>query len=325
MGSINYGGKQMMLASARDISGLKRAAEVLQESEERFRSLVQNASDMILVLGIDGTLRYVSPSVEHVLGHKVEDIIVNDGSNILHPDDEERVQEFIADAVKCPDITSSVELRLRYANGSWRHIESTCNSLLDDPAVGGIVINSRDVTERKETEEALRKSEAGLAVAQRIAHVGSWEYDVGNDEARWSEELYRIFGFAPRTFVPTYRSFLSSVQPGDRARLRSAVRETLYHGRQGGIEYRIVRPDGEVRFVYAQYEVVYGADDKPAELTGTVQDITERKTLEEQLKYRAFHDTVTDLPNRPSSWTDSSMPWPVRRGGSTRSLCCSWT
>ena len=126
-----------------------------RRSEARFRSLVQNSSDMILILDTEGVARYVSPSYERVLGHKPEDVLGTDGSRILHPDDNERVREFIARVLEKPGLHPPMRIRVRHEDGSWRHLESTLNNLIDDPNVRGIVVNSRDVTERKEIEEQL--------------------------------------------------------------------------------------------------------------------------------------------------------------------------
>jgi PAS domain S-box-containing protein len=142
----------------------------------------------------------------------------------------------------------------------------------------------RDITERKRTEETLRRSEGGLAAAQRIARLGNFDYEVERDVARWSDELYRIFGFSPQQFVPTYKSFLGSVHPDDRRSIRRAVREALYEGRQDSIEYRILRPNGDARVVHTRFEVVRGETGGPIGLVGTVQDVTERKQAEEEIR-----------------------------------------
>src|SRR5215210_3606860 len=142
----------------------------------------------------------------------------------------------------------------------------------------------REMAERERIGGVLRRSEAGLVAAQRIARVGNFEYDFGMDEARWSDEMYRIFGFEPGSFVPTYKTFLGSVHPDDKRRLRRAVREFLYHGRRDDVEYRVLRPDGEVRYAYTRCEVVYGEGGEPLQLVGTVQDVTERVRTVEALR-----------------------------------------
>ncbi len=156
--------------------------------------------------------------------------------------------------------------------------------------------------ERERAEQALRQSESSLSAAQRIAHLGNWEYDIGRDEAYWSDELYRIFGFAPQGFVPTYKSFLNLIHPDDEKLLRGEVRAALY-GRRGripsNIDYRIVRPNGEIRFVSTRYEVMRDASERPVRLIGTIHDVTERKQAEETLReseerYRAVVEQAAD-------------------------------
>ncbi|MDP9439518.1 MAG: PAS domain S-box protein [Actinomycetota bacterium] len=138
--------------------------------------------------------------------------------------------------------------------------------------------------ERKWAEEALRRSERSLAEAQRIAHIGNWEYEVQEDRAHWSDEMYRIFGFSPGGFIPTYKRFLGLVHPDDKELIQRAVRETLYDGERHSIEYRIVIPNGGVRCVHSEYEVFSDEAGKPKRLIGTVHDITERKRAEEEVK-----------------------------------------
>jgi len=159
---------------------------------------------------------------------------------------------------------------------------------------------ARNLSERKRAEEALRRSESSLATAQRIAHLGNWDYDVTKDEARWSDEMYRIFGFAPQQFVPRYRTFLNFVHPDDRDLIRRSVRQTLYEEKHGSVDYRVVRPDGDIRVVQSYYEVVRVMSNRAVKLAGTVHDITERKRVEEQLKeseerYRTVVEEQTEL------------------------------
>jgi PAS domain S-box-containing protein len=141
----------------RDITERKEAEDALRRSEERFRSLVQNASDIIIILEADGTVRYVSPAIERVLGLQTEDVIGKNAVAFVDPDDRTRAIRTFAEAKKEPGVAPPVEFRLRHEDGTWRHLEINRSNLLDDPAVGGIVFNLRDVTDRKAAEEQLRR------------------------------------------------------------------------------------------------------------------------------------------------------------------------
>jgi diguanylate cyclase (GGDEF)-like protein/PAS domain S-box-containing protein len=411
-----------------DITDRKRAEEELRRSEERFRSLVQNASDVVTVIDADGITRYVSPSVERVLGYRPEDRIGASvlESSIIHPDDADTVRTAFAETLRSPDRILTTEFRARHADGSWRDLEAVARNLLDDPGVEGIVVNYRDITERKRAEEALsesegrfralferspdgillfdphdpdvlwrivdcnevaarmngyargdligrsinvliggkmcreraaeylgrlrtgpvhdrdvhvrrdgtafpieysssvisvggrelvlgidrditerehaeealRRSQASLANTQRIAHLGSWEWNLDRNELAWSDEVYRIFGLTPQEFAATNEAFLDRVHPDDRARVTAAADAALTGGGPYSIDHRIVRPGGEVRFVHEQAEVILAVNGRSLRMVGAVHDVTERKVLEERLKHQAFHDPLTGLPNR---------------------------
>ena len=134
-----------------------RTLRILGESEKRFRSLVQNASDIITVLDAEGNIRYQSPSIERLLGYRPEDLVGRNAFDYVHPDDLERGRSIFGEITKRSGASRPVEVRFRHAGGYWRYMEWIGNNLLDDPVVRGIVVNSRDVTERKETEKKLRE------------------------------------------------------------------------------------------------------------------------------------------------------------------------
>lgn len=139
-----------------------------------------------------------------------------------------------------------------------------------------------EIAERKKTEMALQKSEASLAEAQRIAHLGNWDWHIQTNKLYWSDEIYRIFGLTPKEFGATYDEFLNFVHPGDREFVKKAVQEALY-GRPFYVDHRIVLPDGAVRFVHEQGEVTFGENGEPVRMLGIVRDITDEKEKEMQL------------------------------------------
>lgn len=138
-----------------DVTGRRQAEQALQESEMRFRSLVQHASDIITVLDADGTVRYESPSIEHVLGYRPEELVGGNAFDYVHPDDlESAVSEFTG-VLSEPGGIKSAEFRFRHKDGSWCYLESIGSNRLEDPGVRGVVVNSRNVTERKILENRL--------------------------------------------------------------------------------------------------------------------------------------------------------------------------
>jgi diguanylate cyclase (GGDEF)-like protein/PAS domain S-box-containing protein len=202
--------------------------------------------------------------------------------------------------------------------------------LLEQEQIKGALIRKR-----QEAEEALRESEASLAEAQRIAHVGHWDFDWITNKLYWSDEIYRIFGVTEEESEGTFNDYFARIHPEDRELLDRAGKQL----REGGpvpLEHRIVRPDGEVRFVQLRVQFVFDESQKqpedypdesdggdfdesinflrrqlrlvdkhlgqlpgrPVRVVGTVQDITERKALEKQLEHQALHDPLTELPNR---------------------------
>jgi PAS domain S-box-containing protein len=135
-----------------DVTRRKEAEEELRQSEERFRSLVQYASDIITILGPEGIVRYQSPSIERILGYGPEELIGTNVFDHVHSEDAEQTQSVFAEALKNQGVSPPVEFRFRHADGSWRFLEAVGNNLLADPSVSGMVVNSRDVTERKQAE-----------------------------------------------------------------------------------------------------------------------------------------------------------------------------
>ena len=119
--------------------------------------------------------------------------------------------------------------------------EATVSPMLED----SVIIVARDISERRKNEEALRRSEAGLAEAQRMAHLGSWEWDVRTGEVWWSEEVFRIYGFEAGEFTPSLQRLMDVVHPDDRELLREKIDGALYSGEPYDFENRVVRPDGE--------------------------------------------------------------------------------
>lgn len=150
----------------------------------------------------------------------------------------------------------------------------------------------------KRTKEALGESEASLAIAQRIAHIGSWDLDLVTHKLQWSAEIYRIFGFPDGEVSASYDLLLEKIHPDDRLFVRHAMDRAIYEHETFSLNHRILRPDGTERIVHAQAEVVYNEDGWATSMVGIVHDVTERKQAENKLTHLAHHDPLTGLYNR---------------------------
>ncbi len=160
------------------------------------------------------------------------------------------------------------------------------------------VVIAQDITERKMAEESLRKSQASLAAAQRIAHLGNWDWDIVRGKLHWSDEVYQMFGMDPAAFTPSYEGFMERVHPNDRQRVDDAVRAAIETRQRYDTEFHVILADGRQRIIHAQGEVSYDASGEALSMMGTVQDVTARRHAEDRLNFLAFYDDLTALPNR---------------------------
>lgn len=275
-----------------------------------------------------------SESFEHHKARAIGSTLAN--MHYLNPDTLGRALEVLHRGL-FEDLQSGQVVRLRprlavliaeIAAGFFEQARDTI--LLEQEQIKGAL-----VMKRQDAEKALRESEASLAEAQRIAHVGHWDFDWITNRLHWSDEIYRIFGVTKEESEGTFNDYFARIHPEDRELLDRAG-EQLLEGGPVPLEHRIVRPDGEVRFVQLRVQFVFdesqgqleaypdgsdaaGLDEStnfldrqlrlidqhlgrlpgtPVRVVGTVQDITERKALERQLEHQALHDPLTQLPNR---------------------------
>lgn len=159
-----------------------------------------------------------------------------------------------------------------------------------------------DLTELKRSQERARRSEQLMVDTQGVAHLGTWEWDVSETTAVWSEELYRIYGLRPETYTPSYENYLALVHPEDRQRVMDATNRVFHKHVPYSHDERVFRPDGSVRYLHTWAHPVLDDDGKLVRLLGVCQDITDRKLAEidreliqAELAYRSNHDPVTAL------------------------------
>jgi PAS domain S-box-containing protein len=221
----------------------------------------------------------------------------------VHPDDRAQIRDSLQRAL-AGGATYREECRIIRPDGSVRWIATTGRGEYD---TAGVCVRMRgvslDVTDRKQADEEISRREAQLAEAQRIAHLGSYEWDVHSNTVERSEELCRIFGVALDQFPPTLEGYLERVHPDDRHVTRSAIETAFQQGTPFEFEERILRPDGTVRMLHSQGTWIVDTAGRPMKLVGICQDITERKRAEDEIRRseerfqmaaRATNDVIWD-------------------------------
>lgn len=275
------------------VAGDHDAAGSDAASEQWFRVFVQRASDVIVVLGPDARVMYANPAAERLLRSTTRD-----NSAVfahLHPDDRDRVATVFAEIVRAAGTSHPLRFRIAAPDGGWRVLDAVADNCLDDPAIAGVVLHARDVTDAEQSRDALHASESLLREAQRIAHVGHWTKNIASGCVEWlSEEMYAIHGLSHDAWMQ--RDYIDLVMPEDREAAMEAYRMALTHG-AGALTHRIVRPDGTVRHVRTRAETQYGSNGQPTRLVGTCQDVTDqvemRHALSERLKEQTCLATVS--------------------------------
>lgn len=238
-----------------------------------------------------GWLRFNDRLCE-ILGYSPAELRRTNWVELTHPDDlEEELQEFRR-ALHGEIAGYTREKRFIRKNGQTFHAMTSLRCVWgDDGKVNYFITFLFDITDRKKAEEALKKSQRGLARAQELAHLGSWDWDIPANSITWSDETYRIFSLKPQEFNATYEAFLLAVHPEDRQLERSAMSRVLADPRANyNMEYRVVRPDGMVRHVHLLGEIIRNQEGIPLRMEGFIQDITDYKRIESRL--RALNDKL---------------------------------
>ena len=150
---------QGFVTNSRDVTAQKEAEEAMRSNEKRFRAMAQHVSDIVVVLDAEGTLVYSSPSATRIMGYGDDEWLQRDALELVHPDDLEEIRRILDAVLAKPGPTKPTWVRVAHSDGSWRWLEAIANNLLDEPAVGGIVVHARDVTEQRDAAFALRRSE----------------------------------------------------------------------------------------------------------------------------------------------------------------------
>ncbi|NJD57607.1 MAG: PAS domain S-box protein [Nitrospirae bacterium] len=265
----------------------------IKEKEEQAQTILSQMFDGYWVMDIQGHLldvndafcRMVGYSRDEVLQMTVPELSANDPTIVA-----EKIRGIIRNG------SAIFESRLRHKNGSTIIADVAARYLPDRNIVIGF---HRDVTERRKAEADLKAREKQLAESQRIAHIGSWEYNLTTGQIFWSDELFRILGLDPAADKADFNMLLEMIHPDDRPALKKVVDETVRLSRPFSIDHRVILRNGTTKVLHAEGEIIRGESQKQITLSGTAQDITswkqqEQALVESEASYRNLFDSSTD-------------------------------
>jgi len=294
---IQVDGVPVLMGTFRDITQRKRAEETLRRSEERYRLLVQNSSDIVVTIDGDGSISYTSPAVERILGYSPEELIGQARPDISHLEDAKEMLDLLPRCMNNSGEPVAAQFRLRHKDGSWKHLESVARNCLDHPAIHAIILNTRDITERVALEEKLRQREERYRfIAQNSPDI----ICIINPDSSFryvSPAAEQILGYSPEEVIE-HMGF-DHVHPEDRASaLAKYARLVEDPNYLFNIRYRLRRKDGSYRYVEA---VGRNGLANPATraIFLNVRDITDRVLAERTLarsqhNYRFLYDNLRD-------------------------------
>ena len=307
----------------KDITELKQAEEISMRSENKFRTLAENSQ--VLIASFDEECRYLYANHEaaDACGCSQKEIIGKTNSELgLDP---EQVKFWMKHCEKVFVTGKPEKMEFYYTSprGRGYYLNTQIVPEFIDNKVAPVLAISRDITDIKDAEAKLKKvsdsleelikkrssnnwgysslkeSERRLSEAQRMAHIGSWDWDIVTNELYWSDEIYRIFGRSPQEFGATYDAFLNYIHPDDRDYVDNAVNQAM-KGKPYSIDHRIVLASGEERIVHEQAEVTFEKGNNPVRMKGIVQDITQRKQTEKALeRANAYNRSLIEVSLDP--------------------------
>jgi PAS domain S-box-containing protein len=282
----------------------KQAEQALRESEERYRSVVESQTDLICRYLPDTTLTFVNDAYCRYFGKTQGELIGTKFLDLIPEPAREAARKHIESLVENPRIEiDEHEVLLPDGGIGWQQwvdhaILDSNGKVVEFQAVG------RDITERKRAEDERREGEERLRLALEAGRMGVWEWDMETDALKWSREHYTIMGLEPFSCEPkNYRMWADHVYPDDIPVAMGAIRKAIEEKREYRCEYRIIWPDGSVRWVEGRGKPIYDEGGRCLKVSGLIVDITERKEAEEALReseeaLRKSYARIEDLAGR---------------------------
>jgi PAS domain S-box-containing protein len=291
-------GTRESVASCMDITERKRAENELRTSEERFRSLIQSSSDVIVILGREGLFSYEAPSVERVLQYPAGHLIGKSPLDFIHPDDVPMVLQDLEAVYRTQNDGMPTEFRMKRFDGTWIYLEAIGKNLIDFPGIDGLVITARDITERKRTEDALLRSEERYRNILDNMQEAYYEVDLQGNFTFFNASAMAGLGYTSEEMQGL--NFLRFVDHENARKVFHAYHGVFTTGKPiAGFDWEVINKHGERLPVAASVSLMHDAQGKPAGFRGVVRDVRERKKAEETLRqseerYRNILDNMQE-------------------------------
>ncbi|MCK9420948.1 MAG: PAS domain S-box protein [Nitrospirae bacterium] len=271
-----------LYASIADIIAVAMQNAINHRQVAMLAQSLDSSNDVIIIADVENRIIHINPEALRQLGYSRDELIGQSVSFIQSPDNPPGLGEKILKKTLGGGWFGEVMNRRK--DGSEYFALLTTSPVKDpDGQVIALIGIARDITEHKRAEEELKKSAARLINAQRIAHLGNWDWDIAKNKAYCSEEVDRIFGFKFEEFGRTYEAYLNIVHPDDKKIVEKSMEEAFSGTKPFSMDHRTISPDGTVRIVHVETEATFDEAGTPVRMTGTIQDITERRRAEEEL------------------------------------------
>jgi len=269
-----------------DITEQLRVKGELKHSQALLDTIVENIPAMVfLKRAEDLRFELFNRAGEHLLGYSREAMLGKNDHDLFPKEQADFFTRNDREVLESHRPQEIPEEPVKTADGSEKWLDTFKVGLYDEANRPTHLLGvSIDITARKRMQDALRDSEAKLAEAQRMAHLGHWQLDLVNNELMWSDEIYRIFEIDPQQFGATYEAFLDSIYPDDRDKVNKAFTDSLQQRVPYQIEHRLQMKDGRVKYVLEKGETTYDERGKQLRTLGTIQDVTASKLAEHALR-----------------------------------------
>jgi PAS domain S-box-containing protein len=269
--------------------------EELLRNERRYRGLVENIEDLIMLVDANYDVMYRSPNYERITSWKLDDKINKINFDIIHPDDHDKIRTVTEEAITDPGKTIAFNFRLLHKRGHYLWMEGKVTSLLQDELIQGIIFTLRDVTEKRAAEQNLRLMNDRYEIVLETTGEAIWDWDLITNTISWGDGLFRLFGYAITGDTPDSFWF-EKIHADDYERVRKHIKYCLRN--KGEIkwesEYQFSKNDNSYAFIHNRGTVIRNEEGKAIRMVGSMRDITERKLAMEEIEKLSFVASKTD-------------------------------